>query len=90
MSRYAYPECTTACLTALSLFQRYYPEYRTADIEWVYAIVVTGSALIVPLDERERGRLSTFTNRNVLTDRGSDHGPSGGSLILLLVLPSVC
>ncbi|KAK4991652.1 Lanosterol synthase (Oxidosqualene--lanosterol cyclase) [Elasticomyces elasticus] len=32
MVEYDYPECTTACVTALSLFQKLYPEYRAADI----------------------------------------------------------
>ncbi|PLW08132.1 hypothetical protein PCANC_26249 [Puccinia coronata f. sp. avenae] len=27
-----YTECTTACLTAMSLFNSYYPDYRAADI----------------------------------------------------------
>ncbi|KAI7944087.1 hypothetical protein MJO28_011615 [Puccinia striiformis f. sp. tritici] len=27
-----YPECTTACLTAMSLFSRYYPDYRGPEI----------------------------------------------------------
>ncbi|KAK5989971.1 Terpene cyclase/mutase atnI [Cladobotryum mycophilum] len=30
---YDYPECTTSCVTALSLFQKYWPEYRTKDIQ---------------------------------------------------------
>ncbi|KIM93937.1 hypothetical protein OIDMADRAFT_106855 [Oidiodendron maius Zn] len=33
MIEYDYPECTTAVVTALSLFTRYYPNYRTADIK---------------------------------------------------------
>lgn len=32
MIEYDYPECTTAVVTALSLFTKYYPEYRTTDI----------------------------------------------------------
>ncbi|MBW0496538.1 hypothetical protein O181_036253 [Austropuccinia psidii MF-1] len=28
----SYPECTTACLTALSLFNRYYPNYKANQI----------------------------------------------------------
>ncbi|KAG2411638.1 hypothetical protein HFD88_009194 [Aspergillus terreus] len=32
MVEYSYPECTTAVVTALSLFQRYFPTYRFADI----------------------------------------------------------
>ncbi|KKA26637.1 hypothetical protein TD95_002643 [Thielaviopsis punctulata] len=33
MVEYDYPECTTACVTALSLFHKYYPEYRADDIK---------------------------------------------------------
>jgi lanosterol synthase len=33
MVEYDYPECTTACLTALRLFKRHYPDYRRADID---------------------------------------------------------
>ncbi|KAF2672980.1 oxidosqualene:lanosterol cyclase-like protein [Microthyrium microscopicum] len=33
MVEYDYPECTTACVTALKIFQAHYPDYRTADIE---------------------------------------------------------
>ena len=33
MIEYDYPECTTAVVTALSLFSEYYPDYRPADIK---------------------------------------------------------
>jgi lanosterol synthase len=33
MIEYDYPECTTAVVTALSLFSKYYPKYRTAEIK---------------------------------------------------------
>ncbi|EON63012.1 lanosterol synthase [Coniosporium apollinis CBS 100218] len=33
MVEYDYPECTTACVTALMLFKKLYPTYRTADID---------------------------------------------------------
>ncbi|KAF5022632.1 hypothetical protein F66182_5308 [Fusarium sp. NRRL 66182] len=33
MVEYDYPECTTSCVTALCLFRRYWPEYRSKDIE---------------------------------------------------------
>ncbi|KAL2067543.1 hypothetical protein VTL71DRAFT_1968 [Oculimacula yallundae] len=33
MIEYDYPECTTAVVTALSLFTKHYPDYRTADIK---------------------------------------------------------
>lgn len=33
MIEYDYPECTTACVSALSLFKRYWPDYRTADVD---------------------------------------------------------
>ncbi|KAG4414957.1 hypothetical protein IFR04_011885 [Cadophora malorum] len=32
MIEYDYPECTTAVVTALSLFTKHYPDYRTEDI----------------------------------------------------------
>ncbi|KKY22639.1 putative oxidosqualene:lanosterol cyclase [Phaeomoniella chlamydospora] len=32
MIEYDYPECTTAVVTAMSLFQKLYPKYRTAEI----------------------------------------------------------
>ncbi|PYH98377.1 lanosterol synthase [Aspergillus ellipticus CBS 707.79] len=33
MIGYDYPECTTASVTALSLFSKYYPDYRAAEIK---------------------------------------------------------
>lgn len=33
MIEYNYPECTTACLTALSIFHKLHPGYRSADIK---------------------------------------------------------
>ncbi|KAH8656633.1 oxidosqualene:lanosterol cyclase-like protein [Tricladium varicosporioides] len=33
MIEYDYPECTTAAVTAVSLFMKYYPDYRAADIK---------------------------------------------------------
>jgi lanosterol synthase len=33
MVEYDYPECTTACVTALNLFRKHDPEYRRQDIE---------------------------------------------------------
>jgi len=33
MVEYDYPECTTACVTALQLFRKHYPDYRQADIQ---------------------------------------------------------
>ncbi|CAI2178279.1 19794_t:CDS:10 [Funneliformis geosporum] len=35
MIEYSYPECTTAVLTGLSLFKKYYPDYRVDEIEKV-------------------------------------------------------
>ncbi|KAL2754855.1 hypothetical protein ACRALDRAFT_1051357 [Sodiomyces alcalophilus JCM 7366] len=32
MVEYDYPECTTACVTTLSIFQKHWPEYRADDI----------------------------------------------------------
>ena len=33
MIEYDYPECTTACVTALSLFNKHWPEYRSKEIK---------------------------------------------------------
>ena len=33
MVEYSYPECTTATITGLALFRKYYPNYRTEEIE---------------------------------------------------------
>ncbi|TFK45957.1 terpene synthase [Heliocybe sulcata] len=33
MTEYTYPECTTSVITALSIFQKYYPDYRKSDIK---------------------------------------------------------
>ncbi|KAL6876157.1 lanosterol synthase [Trichoderma longibrachiatum] len=33
MIEYDYPECTTACVTALSLFHKHWPDYRTKDVK---------------------------------------------------------
>ncbi|KAJ0343176.1 hypothetical protein KNSL1_010403 [Colletotrichum chrysophilum] len=33
MVEHSYPECTTAVLTSLFLFKRYFPDYRTRDID---------------------------------------------------------
>lgn len=33
MVEYSYPECTTAVLTSLALFQRHFPLYRASEIE---------------------------------------------------------
>lgn len=35
MIEYTYPECTTACVTALSVFKKRYPNYRAEDVERV-------------------------------------------------------
>jgi len=33
MIEYDYPECTTACVTALSLFNKHWPDYRPDEIK---------------------------------------------------------
>nr|UPX76572.1 putative oxidosequalene clavarinone cyclase 804 [Hypholoma fasciculare] len=33
MTEYCYPECTTSVITALAIFRKHFPDYRTADIE---------------------------------------------------------
>ncbi|KAM0559910.1 hypothetical protein ACHAPJ_003860 [Fusarium lateritium] len=33
MVEYDYPECTTSCVTALSLFREHWPEYRRKDVD---------------------------------------------------------
>jgi lanosterol synthase len=33
MVEYDYPECTTACITALAMFRKQFPDYRSAEIQ---------------------------------------------------------
>ena len=33
MTEYCYPECTTSVITALSIFKKHNPSYRTPDID---------------------------------------------------------
>lgn len=33
MVEYDYPECTTACVTALSIFRKHWPDYRASEIQ---------------------------------------------------------
>ncbi|EHA57490.1 lanosterol synthase [Pyricularia oryzae 70-15] len=33
MVEYLYPECTTACVTALSLFHKHWPDYRASEVK---------------------------------------------------------
>jgi len=33
MVEYNYPECTTSAITSLAIFRKYYPDYRSKDIE---------------------------------------------------------
>ncbi|KAI1502804.1 terpene synthase [Biscogniauxia marginata] len=40
MVEYSYPECTTAVLTALSLFTKYFPRYRKREIDEVIQAAV--------------------------------------------------
>ncbi|KAF2269339.1 terpene synthase [Lojkania enalia] len=40
MIEYDYPECTTACVTALHMFQQHYPSYRTAEVQTFIAHAV--------------------------------------------------
>ncbi|OSX64198.1 hypothetical protein POSPLADRAFT_1069633 [Postia placenta MAD-698-R-SB12] len=35
MIEHSYPECTTSVITALSIFRKHYPQYRSADIQRV-------------------------------------------------------
>lgn len=35
MIEFCYPECTTSVITSLSIFRKYYPHYRVAEIECV-------------------------------------------------------
>lgn len=41
MIEYCYPECTTSVVTALSIFRKHYPDYRSADIEYVLLVLLT-------------------------------------------------
>jgi lanosterol synthase len=40
MVEYDYPECTTAVVTVLSLFQKYYPDYRAEEIKTIKSSAV--------------------------------------------------
>lgn len=35
MIEHSYPECTTSVITALSIFRKHYPQYRSTDIQCV-------------------------------------------------------
>jgi len=35
MREYCYPECTTSVITALAIFRKYYPNYRSNEIDTV-------------------------------------------------------
>ncbi len=41
MVEYEYPECTTACVTALSLFHKHWPDYRADEIDLFIKRAVT-------------------------------------------------
>ncbi|KAI1385504.1 terpenoid cyclases/protein prenyltransferase alpha-alpha toroid, partial [Hypoxylon trugodes] len=51
MVEHSYPECTTAVLTALSLFSRYYPDYRRREIDRT----INGAAKFVRSAQRADG-----------------------------------
>ena len=36
MTEFNYPECTTSVITALSVFRKYYPDYRKNDIRFEF------------------------------------------------------
>ncbi|KAG9312937.1 hypothetical protein JVU11DRAFT_6371 [Chiua virens] len=40
MIEFCYPECTTSVITSLSIFRKYYPNYRTAEIERTIAAAI--------------------------------------------------
>jgi hypothetical protein len=80
--RVNYTECTTACLTAMSLFNSYYPDYRAADIRCVplpfpirlFSLWLNFSlALVGPA----KGRSSLCIQPNVGMVRGTAHGEYG-------------
>lgn len=47
MIEYDYPECTTSVVTALSIFRKHYPDYRTSEIEYVVLYLLIQS--VIPL-----------------------------------------
>ena len=51
MVEYDYPECTTAVLTALSMFHAQYPSYRSAKIE----AAMTKAVVYIRKAQREDG-----------------------------------
>ncbi|KAI9731939.1 MAG: Lanosterol synthase (Oxidosqualene--lanosterol cyclase) [Cirrosporium novae-zelandiae] len=51
MVEYDYPECTTSTVTALSMFSKYYPDYRTDEIKKV----IDGALQYIRRAQREDG-----------------------------------
>ncbi|KAK7432419.1 Lanosterol synthase (Oxidosqualene--lanosterol cyclase) [Neonectria magnoliae] len=51
MIEYDYPECTTACVTALSLFSKHWPDYRTEEIE----LLIKGATSWIKTNQRPDG-----------------------------------
>ncbi|KAH6955507.1 terpenoid cyclases/protein prenyltransferase alpha-alpha toroid [Fusarium avenaceum] len=51
MIEYDYPECTTACVTALSLFNKHWPDYRSKEVK----TVIRTAAEWIKSDQRPDG-----------------------------------
>jgi lanosterol synthase len=51
MVEYSYPECTAAVLSALSLFHRHFPQYRSVDI----SKAISGARKYIINSQREDG-----------------------------------
>lgn len=75
MTEYCYPECTTSVITALAIFRKHYPDYRVADIEWVFSLLLYSSMILTTFEVvRLKGQLSTcMTHRHLRVD-GSARG----------------
>jgi hypothetical protein len=58
MVEYEYAECTTSAITALSIFRKQYPHYRSADIEYVNVIFLKFSYSL--LQETQYEELLSF------------------------------
>jgi lanosterol synthase len=52
MIEWPYPECTTSSITALALFRKRYPDYRSADIEYAIPSILTFLCWLTVLNRR--------------------------------------
>ena len=65
MIEYCYPECTTACVTALSVFKKKYPSYRSVEVAYVHHPHLQLTTDALPLNQ------SCIVSSNFLHSRSS-------------------